>query len=132
MTTECLSCSAKNILDSKYICNFNSYLKLPHLYLNSYFSPCGNSACLNCIYLNYNLYNNSIKCNFDNCKQEHKLSQKLVKNEKLMEVIGKNCQELLKCLIVEEKIVIINSSILFSNHFFSIYSFIFRSKYEPF
>lgn len=100
----------KNIIYSKYICNFNSYLKLPHLYLNPYLLPSGNSACLNCINVNYNLYNNSIKYNFDNCKQEHKLSQKLVKNEKLMEVIGKNCQELFRCLIEEEKNVITNSS----------------------
>ncbi len=66
--------------------------------------PCGNSACLNCIYLNYNLYNNSIKCNFDNFdKQEHKLPQNMIKNEKLVEIMGENCQEFLNVWLKKKK-----------------------------
>ena len=101
------------IIDSKYICNFNSNLKLPHLYLNPYLLPCGNSACLNCIYMNYNLYKETIKCNFKNCNQEHILYKKLIKNDELSENMKNNCQEILKCLIDEEKNLLINTSICF-------------------
>ena len=78
----------KNLnVDSRFICKLNQLDH--HLYENPYFLPCGNSACLECIYDNFNIFRNTIKCNFQNCKEEHKLSNLLEKNSILnMEIIN--------------------------------------------
>ena len=66
---------AKNnkIDDKMFYCQLNSLYKEPHLYSNPYLLPCGNSACLDCIHNDYNIYKGTFKCNFDSCHQEHKL-----------------------------------------------------------
>ena len=61
--------------------------------MNPCFLPCGNTACLDCIYENYNIYKKNLKCNL--CQQEHELPLKLIKNEKIF----KNLNELVHLLI---------------------------------
>ena len=47
-------------------------------YVPKYVLPCGNTACLTCIYTNFNIYTRKLKCCFD-CQSEHYLTQNLNK-----------------------------------------------------
>ena len=82
----------KHVLDFRkqrdYICKMNPFKQ--HLYFDPYFLPCGNTACLECIYENYSYIENKIKCNFENCQVEHKLSNGIVRNIKIEEDIRNN------------------------------------------
>ena len=98
--------SVINNIESKYICKLNKHLMLPHLYSNPYLLPCGNSACLGCIHLNYNLYKKTVKCNFENCVEEHKLTQQLERDCNLISTINQNCKELSKCLLEKMEILL--------------------------
>ena len=60
-----------------YICKLNR--SNHHMCRNPYLLPCGNIACLECIYDNYNLFLNKFQCNFDECGAEHELNGKLEK-----------------------------------------------------
>ena len=88
----------ENSINSEYICKFNPLN--PHLYSNPYILPCGHSACLDCIYDNYNLHLRKLNCDFDECHENHVLSDKLVKkNFNLSESIEKNNEELICSMI---------------------------------
>ena len=60
-----------HIIDAKYICKLNPLNQ--HLYRDAYLLPCGNLACLACIYDNFNIFTKRLTCNSDNCKLEHRL-----------------------------------------------------------
>jgi hypothetical protein len=80
------------IADEQYTCTMNQFKT--HLLLNPFLLPCGHSVCLECIYENYNIYKKTLNCN--SCQQEYKLSQKLIKNEKITENLNEIGQELIK------------------------------------
>ena len=61
-------------LDSDAFCKLNLYKK-PHILLNPYLLPCGNAACLQCIYKQYNLHKHTLKC--EACNEVHRLPQML-------------------------------------------------------
>ena len=89
-------------LDDQFICK-NNPLK-PHLYLNPYFLPCKNSACLECIYNDFNIFRSSFQCNFKTCNEKHELTSQLEKNtimEDNLKVIANlvlaNADELIQC-----------------------------------
>ena len=88
-----LKTAQNNLIDSKYICKINP-LK-PHLYQNPYLLPCGNSACLDCIYKHFNIYLNEFICNFESCQQSHRLTQDLNLND----IMISSCQNILKNMI---------------------------------
>jgi hypothetical protein len=58
-----------------YVCKLNRFNH--HMCRNPYQLPCGNIACLECIYDNYNLFLNKFQCDFDDCRIEHELNNKL-------------------------------------------------------
>jgi hypothetical protein len=60
--------------DSDQLCKLNPFKK-PHLLSNPYFLPCGNAACLQCIYKQYNLHKHTLKC--EACNEVHRLPQML-------------------------------------------------------
>ncbi len=67
----------KNADDSKYTCKIDRFSD-PHLLKSSsYFLPCGNIGCFDCICKNFNIYNNTFKCDFKSCQKEHQLKNKL-------------------------------------------------------
>ena len=105
--------SILNNIDLKYICKSNQYLKSPHLYSNPYLLPCGNSVCLDCIHLNYNLHKSTIKCNFENCNAEHVLTEPLEKYTDMINLIKKNSNKLTESLIENEKIILNNLGITY-------------------
>lgn len=70
-------------VDSKYVCQLNSDSEY-HTYIypfliKPYILPCDNTACLKCIYENYNIFTKKLKCNFDTCKSEHLITKKDIK-----------------------------------------------------
>jgi hypothetical protein len=65
---------ALNLIDCDAFCKLNLYKK-PHLLLNPYLLPCGNIACLECIYHNYNIFKKTLKCEI--CNQEHAILEQL-------------------------------------------------------
>ena len=82
-------------IEDKFICKANS--AYPHLYKNPYILPCGNSACLDCIYENYNILTNSYKCNLDTCKEKHQLIRNYLNpNEKFNKVFDDSLAEIFK------------------------------------
>ena len=81
-------------IEEKFICKANS--ACPHLYKNPYILPCGNSACLDCIYENYNILTNSYKCNFEACKEKHQLIWHLERNEKFNKILEENFADIFK------------------------------------
>ena len=85
-------------IDSKFMCKVNRMRT--HLYRNPYLLPCGNSACLECIYENYNIYQKRFKCAFESCKNEHILIQKLNPDLKLAEFLNQNTGNICKSLMV--------------------------------
>jgi hypothetical protein len=58
---------ALNLKDCDAFCKLNLYKK-PHLLFNPYFLPCGNIACLECIYHHDNNFKKTLKCEI--CNQE--------------------------------------------------------------
>ena len=98
---------------SKYKCYLNTYQ--PHLFKNPYLLPCGNSACLDCIHENMNIYKNRFKCydhvqvsngnnNYINTcnEQQHGLFMlKIDKNTKLDEAIKENSEEILTEMLMD-------------------------------
>ena len=60
-------------IDTSFMCKLSSFDH--RLLRNSVFLPCGNKACLECIYNHYNFYNEKFKWVFKPCKQEHQLSE---------------------------------------------------------
>lgn len=58
-----------------YVCKLNRYNQ--HMCRNPYQLPCGNIACLECIYDKYNLFFNKFRCDFDDCCIEHELNNRL-------------------------------------------------------
>ncbi len=66
--------------DFEVFCKLNPFKKV-HLLLNPYLLPCGNSACLECIYQQYNLFKHTLTCVL--CNQEHKLPKQLEPTNKL-------------------------------------------------
>ena len=87
---------------SKLFCSSNRY-RGAHILRNPCMLPCGNSACLNCIYDNFNIYKNTFECNFESCQKEHRLEAKLNPNIKLENAIMKNCDKILKSFIAKAK-----------------------------
>ena len=114
-----------NSINQKYICKSNEYLKPPHLFSNPYLLPCGNSACLDCIHLNYNLYKKTFQCNFPNCKEEHKLTKKLEKDFNMINSINENCLKLSSGLMQIEKKILNDLGTVFLR-FFKIFTNFFQ------
>ena len=83
-----------SILETIYTCNMNPFK--PHLYENPYLLPCGASGCYFCIYKNYNLIKNSMKCNL--CSVQHKLFE-IKKNFELSEKLSKDSKLIVKKMI---------------------------------
>ena len=71
-----------------------------HLYKRPVLLPCGNSACYECIYENYNFYNDNFKCNFDSCQQVHKLPNNLEKDLNLIHDMKENGKEILEYMFM--------------------------------
>ena len=88
-------------INSKYICKLNPFK--PHLYTNPYLLPCNNSACWECICYHYDIHKGVFKCNFDDCKDEHKLPQILNPNLQLKKIMEDDCAEILKIFFESEK-----------------------------
>ena len=86
-----------NYVDSEYLCKINPLDQ--HAYLNPYLLPCKNSACFDCIYNNFNLVSENIKCIFDSCKQVHRLQNSLEHDYKTSELIDQKSKELLRNMI---------------------------------
>jgi hypothetical protein len=89
----------EKIIDSKYICQINP-LK-PHLFKQDiYILPCGQSACLDCIFDNYNLLLRKFTCNSESCKENHALSDKsLKKNLELSNLVEQNIPNFISSII---------------------------------
>lgn len=87
----------KIAINEEYLCKLNS-LDF-HLYTNAYLLPCGNSACLDCIYKKFNFYEGYVQCNFDSCKERHQLTNKFKKNSRLDELIKTSLPDILTTLI---------------------------------
>lgn len=81
----------KNI---NYICCLNSTRF--HLLSNPYMLPCGNAACLKCIYENFNIYTNKIECNYETCMKEHSLSNQIEKLNIMEENLKHICSIIVK------------------------------------
>jgi len=88
-------------IDPKYICKLNPFKQ--HLYLNPYLLPCNNSACWECICSHYSIYKGVFKCNFDDCKDKHELSQSLNQNLQLKQMMEDDSGIILKTFIENEK-----------------------------
>ena len=84
-------------IDQKFTCKFNRFN--PHLYKEPYLLPCGNSACLSCIYKNFNLHTQSIECDFDFCKEDHFLKLDLKRDTELDILINTNIRLLMASMI---------------------------------
>ena len=84
-------------INSKYICKLNPFK--PHLYLNPYLLPCNNSACWECICYHYNIHKGIFKCNFDDCKDEHKLPEHLNPGLQLRKFMDDDFKDILKSFL---------------------------------
>ena len=89
-------------IDQKYICKLNP-LNI-HLYRNEYLLPCGNYACLDCIYDNFNIFTKTLTCSFDNCKIEHRL--KTIDIKPCSYIINENVYNISEQLLDYEKYVL--------------------------
>jgi hypothetical protein len=83
-----------DLIDDRYICKLNQ-----HLYQNPYLLPCGNSACMDCIYDNFNIFTNKFKCSFESCHHEHFLKNNMQKDSKICNLFDKNIGENIKIMI---------------------------------
>ena len=90
----------------KFCCKMNPF-KI-HLYSNPYFLPCGNSACLECIYKCFNLYRRSIKCKFLTCKEEHYLSHRFEDDLVSNRIIEENIHEIIVIILLNGNASIIS------------------------
>ena len=101
-TTNVLYCykirleKTNDLFDPKYICKINPLS--PHLYLNPYSLPCGNSICLHCIWKNFILYKGTISCQFDTCRLEHKLPHYLKVDTVMNKDMNENFKEILETM----------------------------------
>ncbi len=77
-----------------YICKLNPFK--PHLYENPYLLPCEASACLRCIYENFNLIRNCLKCNL--CREDHQLFE-IKKNIELNNRLTKDFELITKKIL---------------------------------
>jgi hypothetical protein len=82
-----------------FICKMNPFKH--HLFSNPYYLPCGNSACLDCIYKSFNLYRRSIKCKFLTCKKEHYLSHQLEEDWTENKIIEENIYEIMNNILIK-------------------------------
>ena len=101
-------CEAHNFPDFDVFCKLNP-LKKPHFLTNSYLLPCGNSACLECIYQQYNLFKQILICRI--CNQVHRLPIELEPVNKWVSSIDVN-EKLFEMSINESKKVISHLGIL--------------------
>ena len=87
--------SIKNcmVVNEKYFCKLNPLKQ--HLLLNPFvLSPCGNIACLECIYKYYNLVTNNVLCPFSSCinsNLKHFLTNNMEKSSLIDSNIDKIC-----------------------------------------
>ena len=81
-----------SLIDTKFICKINP--SKPHVYFHPYFLPCRNSACIECICNYFNIFTNTIKCSFENCKEIHPITRELEKNT----IIENNLIELVETI----------------------------------
>ena len=92
-------------INSMYLCKVQSFYRPYHLYKDPHILPCGNSACLECIYRGFNAYKKSYKCLFDSCKDEHKIPPNFIKiikpDIKMEQSIKINCRYIAECLVNE-------------------------------
>ena len=99
-------------IPSKYICKFNEYLKPAHLFKNPFLLPCGNSICWDCIHLNLNPYREKLKCNFENCRKDHDLTDLdknlLQRNENLINSMNKYNKKIFKVIMKNGKHILNN------------------------
>ncbi len=93
-----LTLKPQKILDCNALCKLNPFKK-PHLLSNPYLLPCGNSACLECIYQQYNLFQRLLKCQL--CNEEHKIPKQM---EPANLSIGSEiyCQNLIQLISINE------------------------------
>jgi hypothetical protein len=72
--------------EEKFICKVNSFK--PHLFYDPYILPCKNSACIECIYQNFNIHKQTFKCNYVKCKTYHNFNNHpLVPNLEISKMI---------------------------------------------
>jgi hypothetical protein len=69
-------CTIKSqlFIDCNAFCYLNPFKKA-HILSNPYLLPCGNSACLKCIFQQYNLFQRLLKCQI--CNEEHKIPKQM-------------------------------------------------------
>jgi hypothetical protein len=96
-------------LNCDAFCKLNPYKK-PHLLSNPHLLPCGHSACLECIYQQYNLFKISLTCVL--CNQEHKLAKQLDSAVPSTTISGFLSQNLFDMIIDENKTFISDLGIL--------------------
>jgi hypothetical protein len=96
--------------DYDAFCKFKSPFKPPHLLSNPHLLPCGHSACLECIYRQYNLFKLSLTC--VQCNQEHKLAKQLDLAVPSISISGFLSQNLIHMIIEENKTFISDLGIL--------------------
>ena len=105
-------CKPDKFPDFDVFCKLNP-LKKTHLLTNSYLLPCGNSACLECIYQQYNLFKQTLMCQI--CNQEHILPKELEPVNKWVSSTDVN-ERLFKIPIYECKKVISSLGILIEQY----------------
>lgn len=96
----------------KYICRLDVSRK--HICKNPYELPCGNIACLECIYDNYNPYLNQLRCDFETCNSLHVLKIDSIKKSNVIECyLCYICKKLITYPVES----IINSGIFYQSDF---------------
>ncbi len=90
------------VIDPKYICKLNPLNQ--HVYCNAYLIPCGNYACLGCIYDNFNMFTKTLTCNFESCKIEHHLKNNDI--QPYNHIIDENLFEISEQLLDYENLVL--------------------------
>jgi hypothetical protein len=93
------SFKSETISEGFYVCKLNCFNH--HFCRNPFLLPCGNIACLECIYDSYNLYFNKFVCSFDGCKVEHGLNGKIkelnITDENAKAICVKQTEYMKKC-----------------------------------
>jgi hypothetical protein len=103
-----VSKKSENFFEYNAFCKLNPFKK-PHLLSNPHVLPCGNSACLECIYQQYNLFKKSLTCLL--CNQEHVLSKQLEPTNQST-INGFYDLKFINMIIDENKVFISNLGIL--------------------
>ena len=86
-----------SVMEPKFVCDLNPIK--PHLLKNPYLLPCGKSACLDCIYENYNTFLQVFKCYNQKCQENHQISNKLKEDIEKSESIKQNTKNIIYSLI---------------------------------